>query len=315
MSFARTIAGLLVPAFVGSGPSHKAGLVPDPGATAGATRFLCEDGTFAAIPMGQRRQTVLYGPVSSTGLPNFLPATAAALSLTTQNISSTTPLVVTAAGGYGTGGAIDRRGAETANLTWAGLTASATNYLYVEVSAAGALTAGATTTAPTYPLGNTYATGAGAYTFSTAEMVGKLGDGSAANAVWRVYVGEAITNGSAVTATVAYAYRGLYVSPWTAYTAGTVLTLAPNLGVLPRSVEGYQSSKSDGVCTGTSDYTMPMSMTGYAASNTAGGKSVYVDRNTLKFRARPNFTYTTTADNVDIATDSGYVQFTIDRGW
>lgn len=36
-------------AFVASGSSHAAGLVPDPGASAGTTKFLCEDGTFKTV--------------------------------------------------------------------------------------------------------------------------------------------------------------------------------------------------------------------------------------------------------------------------
>jgi hypothetical protein len=38
---------IAVPTFVGSGASHAIGLVPDPGASAGTTRFLREDATFA----------------------------------------------------------------------------------------------------------------------------------------------------------------------------------------------------------------------------------------------------------------------------
>lgn len=38
------------PVFVASGASHAAGAVPDPGATAGTTRFLREDATFAVPP-------------------------------------------------------------------------------------------------------------------------------------------------------------------------------------------------------------------------------------------------------------------------
>ena len=37
-------------AFVGSGQDHAAGLVPDPGSTAGTTKFLCEDGSWAEPP-------------------------------------------------------------------------------------------------------------------------------------------------------------------------------------------------------------------------------------------------------------------------
>ncbi len=42
-----TQATALLDAFVASGPSHKKGLVPDPGAAAGTTKFLREDGSWA----------------------------------------------------------------------------------------------------------------------------------------------------------------------------------------------------------------------------------------------------------------------------
>lgn len=40
-----------LPVFVGSGASHAIGAVPDPGVTAGTTRFLREDATFIAPPV------------------------------------------------------------------------------------------------------------------------------------------------------------------------------------------------------------------------------------------------------------------------
>ena len=45
-------SGGSAPPMGASGPSHAAGLVPDPGATAGTTRFLREDATFAVPPSG-----------------------------------------------------------------------------------------------------------------------------------------------------------------------------------------------------------------------------------------------------------------------
>ena len=39
-----------IPAFAGSGTGHKAGLVPDPGSTSGATKFLREDGSWEVPP-------------------------------------------------------------------------------------------------------------------------------------------------------------------------------------------------------------------------------------------------------------------------
>jgi hypothetical protein len=38
--------------FVASGTMHSVGLVPDPGSTAGSTRYLCEDGTWSAPQPG-----------------------------------------------------------------------------------------------------------------------------------------------------------------------------------------------------------------------------------------------------------------------
>ena len=40
------VTGALPTVFVGSGSNHASGLVPDPGATAGTAKFLCEDGTW-----------------------------------------------------------------------------------------------------------------------------------------------------------------------------------------------------------------------------------------------------------------------------
>jgi hypothetical protein len=42
----NTIAAGFLPTMVASGASHAAGAVPDPGATAGTRKFLCEDATF-----------------------------------------------------------------------------------------------------------------------------------------------------------------------------------------------------------------------------------------------------------------------------
>jgi hypothetical protein len=48
----RAVVPADVPTMVASGATHAAGLVPDPGSTAGSTKFLREDGTFAyaALP-------------------------------------------------------------------------------------------------------------------------------------------------------------------------------------------------------------------------------------------------------------------------
>ena len=182
-----------------------------------------------------RRQTVISGPVTAAGLPSFLPSTTGTLSITSQNVTAAAPLVVTAAGGPSVYGGADQVGAAIANLTWSGLAASATNYLFVDVSAAGVLTPGSTTIAPAYQFGGTYSTTNNAWTFNISEMTGKLGNGSTANLVTRVFVGEVGTSGSGVTSSVAYTYGGKYESAFTSTLpgAGTAVTANHNIGVKP----------------------------------------------------------------------------------
>lgn len=59
-------AGSDLPVMVASGASHSAGAAPDPGASAGATRFLREDATWAAPPAGVTTQTVTAHVLGTT---------------------------------------------------------------------------------------------------------------------------------------------------------------------------------------------------------------------------------------------------------
>lgn len=179
------------------------------------------------IPLTSVRQTVQGGPVTSTGGANFLPATDADLNLVTQNIDSTTPLVVAAAQGFGAGS--DRIGRSTANLTFV-CTNTATNYLYVTVGADGTLTPGTTTVAPVFQWGGTAAVTSALGTFDATRMVMYVGDGAAATAAWRVYVGEAVASGGAITSTVAYAYNGQYKSSNLGAALSTAYSFNHNIG-------------------------------------------------------------------------------------
>lgn len=277
------------------------------------TPALADDiAALAATPVLHRvRQTVAFGPVTSAGLPDFLPATSASLSLASQNLA-TDNLVVIAANGGDT-----RRGVASANLTWASLAANATNYLYVDVAADGTVVAGSTTVAPVYQAGGSFSTAAGAFTFNINAMVGKVGNGAAAAPAWRVFVGEANTGASTVTATIAYAYNGRYASAWAAFAVNTLYTHNHNIGCYPRGLTGLVSNKSDGVCSAAGDIVNPMNSTGYLGSNASGSKSFWLDRNTLRVRALPNILYATATDGAtSYATDAGlYAQLVVDRGW
>lgn len=198
------------------------------------------DTTVASLGTGDTRQTVMSGPVTSGGLPNFLPASATGLNLTAQNISASAPFVATAAQGWDTTGRrVDRLGASTTNLVWNGLTNSATNYLYVTVNANGTLTPGFTTTAPVYQWGGAPSATAGVFTFNIGEMKGYIGNGSTAVPSYAVLVGEAVTSGGSVASTVAYAYNGRYDSGYSGDLPATNTAAAKshNLGVYPRMAD------------------------------------------------------------------------------
>jgi hypothetical protein len=191
-----------------------------------------------------KRQTVVSGPTDSSGIPNFLPATAGALAITSQNVSSTAPLVVNVSGGTvqfipsapsvtGYYSPSDRMGYSTANLTWSSLANTTTNYLFVSVAADGTLTTGSTVTAPIYQYGGTVSVTNGQYTYVIQEGKMYLGNGSTAAQAYVVFVGEAVTSGGTVTGTTAYAYNGLYQYDDTSSfpAASTSTTKLHNLGI------------------------------------------------------------------------------------
>jgi hypothetical protein len=181
-------------------------------------------------PVTSVRQTVQAGPYSS-GLPNFFPSTATGTTLTSQNIDSSNPLVVCASQGFGYGS--DRIGTSTANLSWTGLSSATTYYLYVDVSSSGGLTTGSTPTKPVYQYSGTPAVTAGLNTFDITKMTMYAGNGSTAPAVWRVFVGEAVSDGANITATVMYAYNGIYNSGNIGLAVSTSYTFAHNIGAPP----------------------------------------------------------------------------------
>jgi hypothetical protein len=228
------------------------------------------------------RQTVTYGPITAAGLPNFLPATSASLVLTTQNISSGTPLVINAAQG-----GIDTSKKLTTNASWTVL-ASTTNYLAINAST-GALVS--LTLAPIYQYGGTPSVTNNQFTFDISQMVGYLGNGAAAVATPLVIVGECIAGASTITSTVNYAYNGYYDSGFTNTLPGinTTITKTSNIGIVPQRVtiiiecitadNGYavgdQISSGFGGFNGTFATPTPIFATnntiGFSTSNTVTG--------------------------------------------
>lgn len=187
------------------------------------------------------RQTVSSGPTDSNGLPNLSGSTGST-TVTTSNISSTAPLAVAAAYGFDNtnGKALDYFGFSTSNLSWTGLSTNGTMFLYVDVNTTtGALTTGSTTLAPTYQWGGTYSATNNQHTYNIQDGQMRVGNGSTASQVARVFVGQVTVSGGVVTAITWYAYSGRYQSPFTSTlpSGSTNTTLNHNLGVYPGTAE------------------------------------------------------------------------------
>lgn len=195
------------------------------------------DGTPLAAPSTVKvsvPQTVLAGAVDSNGQANFLSAgSGRAVNLAATSV----PVVIAFSAGEGINGDTNYVGIISADVTsaWSGLSANATSYLYVDRNTStGALTYGATTTAPVYGYGTAKSTASGAHTFRIDEMVMYAGNGSAASAVQRVFVGEAVTDASSVTSVTTYALRGKFLRTGISIPAlGTATTLTHNIGISP----------------------------------------------------------------------------------
>jgi hypothetical protein len=184
------------------------------------------------------RQTVLSGPVDSSGLPAFGGSTGG------TTVTATGTLYATAANGFGSSGAVDVVGSVT-NPSWTSLSTNGTMYLYVDI-AGGVATTGSGTLAPAYQWGGTYSTTSGQFTFNIQEMIGKVGNGSSAVQTNRVYVGEVTVAGGVVTAITWYALQGRYNSGRFAVAASTAYAKSHNIGVRPMTVQARGATTSNG---------------------------------------------------------------------
>lgn len=174
---------------------------------------------FVASGMASVRQTVLNGPVDTSGFAAFGGSTGS----TTVTAAGT--LTASAANGL-----INRRG-RIVNPSWTSLNQNGTMFLYLDIAQGGTCTTGSTTLAPTYRWGGADVTTNSQFTFNIQEMVGKVGNGSAATQTYRVFVGEVTVAGAVVTAITWYALMGRAVVDGAAMAGTTTQSLAHNVGL------------------------------------------------------------------------------------
>ena len=187
------------------------------------------------------RQCVLAAAIDSSGFANWISAGSGF----SVNIAATTKnVVLTAAYGDGSGGPVDRVGVISADTTIGSLTPSSTCYLYADIAADGSVTLGHTVLAPVYQWGGTYSTSSGQFTFNIQEMTAKVGNGSSAVQTYRVFIGEAVTDGSGVTSVVNYAIRARYRSAATSIALNTSYDFSHKIGVAEVEVKAYLRQSS-----------------------------------------------------------------------
>jgi hypothetical protein len=167
------------------------------------------------------RQAVISGPVTTAGLPSYLPASASGLTLTTQNITASAPLVVNAAGGYGSNGDINSIGFADSNFSFPALNNNVTWWGYAVVAANGTMTYAWTGLQPISQFGGTPSVTSGQITYNIQEGVAYLGNGSAAVKTNVVVLCQAITSGGNITSATPYAYSARYESAFTNTLPGT----------------------------------------------------------------------------------------------
>lgn len=168
------------------------------------------------------RQTVLSGPVDSSGFPSFGGSTGS------TSITMAGTLIVTAANGFDTNGGVNRTGSGT-NLVWSGLSSNITYILLAVVAADKTIsTTNVASTNFTTQWGGTASVGASVYTFNIQEMKMYVGNGTSASQTYAVPVGEATVSGGVVNSITWYALMGRYISAWTATLPGAAAAISNN---------------------------------------------------------------------------------------
>lgn len=264
------------------------GLIPGAGSLNGAHKFRYTGSAFVVlnpnvlfIPQVTVRQSINSAPVDANGY-TALGGSTGSTTVTTTAISATAPIVVNAAAGVSTTGALgDRTGFSSSNISWTGLNVNGTMQLSVDVSATGALTPFSGTLLTTYQQGGTFSIVNGQHTFNWGVMNQTVGNGTQAVQSYRVAVGEVTVAGGVVTAITWYALNGLsFVELVVIGTHSTPYSLAHNIGIDVLIVTPYMRCKTAEIGYSVGDKVFMMNMDGNGSVG-YGGLSTSWTRNVI----------------------------------
>lgn len=179
-----------------------------------------------SLPAVPVRQAVVSGPVDSNGYSSFGGSTGG------STVTGTGTLIMSAANGFNSAGAIDKV-FQITNPSWTGLSVNGVMYLYVDYNNGNPVT-GSTTLAPIYQQGGSFSATSGQHVFNIKQMQMQVGNGTTAVQAYRVFVGEVAVVSGAVSSITWYAVGGVYESPLQPIAAGTPTSFSHNLGIRPR---------------------------------------------------------------------------------
>jgi hypothetical protein len=260
------------------------------------------------------RQTVLTASVDANGLANFL-SPGSGLNLAID--ADPSPIRIAFAAGFDAFGPVDRIGSIIADTTLL-LTASQTSYVYADRNpATGAITLGSSLLVPVYGYVHPGAPATDQHSFLIHKNELYRWSGAAWVAMQRVFLGEAVTSGAAVTSAVAYALRGRTVLTSAALAANQVQTLAHRIGLQPTGVRAFPTCliTEQGWAVGDDLIQAPNFLEGANSRLWQAG----VDRNnviTATDATAPMIMHkTTTGSNVAITFANWGIKAIVERGW
>lgn len=230
----QNFAPLASPALTGTPTAPTAS--PGTNTTQVATTAFTQAAITAAstIPISVRH-AIQFGPTTSTpAVSALIPASQIGNTLATGVTlkHSTAPTLYSVANGFNANGSANNINFRaTVDITIPNLTASSTNYIFVDTVAQ---TAGFVIVADSDQSGGTIPVTNNQYTFDYNAMVNFLGNGTTASQTNRIIVAEVDTNGTVVIAIRCRAYKrefeGSFVTPLPA--ASTFLIQNSNLGTV-----------------------------------------------------------------------------------
>jgi len=207
------------------------------------------------------RQTALTGSIDATGYADFM-AIGAAISVDV-GASSEEPLIMAIANGFDSLGNIDYS-ATVLSTTNVQVPANETGYIYIDYNS-GTPTLDYTTSTLTYGYAYPVSPTAEDWHFSIPMMKMHQYDGSVWTVTPATFLGEWVSDGSAVTDVITYALRGKFDSGRFAVAAASSYTIDHNLGIIPLDFT-LLAATSGGGNLGI----MHIAMTGSAAASNNG---------------------------------------------